>query len=193
MFNKFQDAVERGTLEEIDLLLSMGATIDGPWLKTLCCRPHSILTQFGGMKRHLAMAKGLIERGASVDTYDNGMTALMWSVWMGNNNLARLLIDHGANVNLQEQPPAYRTEPPTKTALMRACLARNRDGVEMLILAGADLHIVDSQGFTAWSYAILGRDTHIMNMIRNALKGILPEPPLTAKSRLSKLLPRWRR
>ena len=46
-------------------------------------------------------ARILILRGANVDARDvEGSTALFWAAWEGNINMAKLLLDHGANVHL---------------------------------------------------------------------------------------------
>jgi hypothetical protein len=42
--------------------------------------------------------------GADVNTSDeNGITVLMWACWHGNTDIARLLIEHGADVNRQDK------------------------------------------------------------------------------------------
>ena len=45
----------------------------------------------------------LIEHGADIDAQDDisGWTALMQATYYGHKAVSRLLIDHGANVNIQ--------------------------------------------------------------------------------------------
>jgi len=102
----------------------------------------------------MAKVKSLIEKRANVNANINGNTALRWAVVCNNEELAkllleagadanmehvlnlaanngreslcRLLIDHGANVNLQKQDASYNSI--AYTPLHSACMMGNRRG-----------------------------------------------------------------
>lgn len=70
------------------------------------------------------------------------------AAFMGNRNGLRQLLDAGAAVN----PPATCPTPCPKTPLMAAVGEAGGACVAMLLAAGADVHAVDTSGWTALHY-----------------------------------------
>lgn len=187
-------ALVNGNPDDIDLLVKAGAKMSGKGfgynlpLFEFCRMGALALHDVYGMKHAVRMTKHVLDCGAPVDDFDShGMTALMWAAFYGHTPLVRLLLDYNASIDLQAQNERK------ETALMRACRTGGRYATATLVLAKADLHVKDANGLTAWSHAVMGGDSHVMRIIRNALDGHLPEPPPTPRSRMSKLFPRWRR
>ena len=74
-----------------------------------------------------------------------GLTALMITFWQGRDNMATLLLDHGANMNKQNEEGV--------TALMLACLKGHAHMVTLLLERGANMNIADANGNTALIWA----------------------------------------
>ena len=52
------------------------------------------------LNRNLQIVELLLDRGAQINEQDNnGMTALGWSAFWGSSEVARLLIDKGADID----------------------------------------------------------------------------------------------
>jgi len=86
----------------------------------------------------------LLKHGAEVDASDKGSvggTALYASAEKGYVEIAKLLIEHGANVNGRTKEG--------KTALMIAAAKGSSELVGLLIDKGADVNASDHAGFTA--------------------------------------------
>lgn len=83
----------------------------------------------------------LLLSGIDVDIVDNnGLTALYYAAQWGRLEMARCLIERGANIE--------HVDDFGNTPLMRACLTFNRNGVDMialLISAGAN---IDAQNYS---------------------------------------------
>lgn len=88
----------------------------------------------------------LLKKGALVDTAMKryGWTALMEASFNGRSDMARLLLDNRADVNLVD---SYR-----RTPLMLAVIGihRNMETVELLLKRGAATNVRDDQGATAF-------------------------------------------
>jgi len=91
----------------------------------------------------LGKIRKLLDEGASVNARepDQGATPLILAVIGGNQNIAKLLISHGADVNLGD---SLNTTP-----LIYAVALHKKNMVELLVLKGADLDIKDNAGYTA--------------------------------------------
>ena len=103
----------------------------------------------------------LVKAGVSVDNTDSlGWTPLMHVAGHpGKIHLLKHLISLGANVNVQSPIERHnsgfgaRKWPKGWTPLMRAVVAFDYEGVEILLAAGADPHIVSAEDKTAYDYA----------------------------------------
>ena len=89
----------------------------------------------------------LLKEGAKPDKYlgEYGRTALYRAAQNGHNDIAKILIEAGANVNTQDNVGW--------TALYWAARNGHNDIVKILIEAGADVNIQESDGWTALSRA----------------------------------------
>ena len=89
------------------------------------------------------LVRELLTAGADPDKYkdSNGFTALIVAVNRGNDSIVSILIQHGANPNIQNK---YEN-----TALHNAALNGNNEVITTLIKAGADLNIQNDEGKTA--------------------------------------------
>lgn len=98
-------------------------------------------THFAASLGNVEVMEFLLAGGVDKNERDaEGNSALMWVVSAdGSEDLMEALVDHGANVNLQN----YRGE----TALYTAC-ARGLEKVEFLLENGADVRIADLDGAT---------------------------------------------
>jgi len=92
---------------------------------------------------------------------DEGMNPLGRAAYLGHGDVAKLLLDHGANINAQNKDG--------KTALYFAALRGNEDTVKLLIANKADPKITDAAGRTALVMAALVRKQGIFKLIESAL------------------------
>lgn len=106
-----------------------------------------------------------ISEGVDVNEKNyNGMTALM-NAAMHNDNpeVIRVLIDAGAKVN------AVNMNSSGNTALIFAAMYNNPEVVKALIDNGADITITNTEGKTAYDYALNNeklKDSDIMNLLK---------------------------
>ena len=78
---------------------------------------------------------------------DRGETALIWATHIGNEEIARLLIENGAKLDLQDKDD--------KTALMHAIQHDYlKEIAKLLIKKGTNLNLQDKEGMTALMHAI---------------------------------------
>jgi uncharacterized protein len=130
----------------------------------------------------------LLEKGADPNaTNCFGKPALTLAIETGQFDTARHLLVKGANVNAVDQALEIATlkrkrgsrieEIPmewnratnfSNTALMAAVGKTNRELVELLIKAGADVNACDKQGLTPLKLAIQTNDVELINMLKTA-------------------------
>ncbi len=119
--------------------------------------------------RNLDLIQIFIDNKFDVDTihyhkailyYKHGYTALMFAVENHNKILVKMLIDAGANLDIQENRKY--------TALMFATQRNYKKIITMLINAGADVNKQDSNLQTALMFSILKYDNATIQMILNA-------------------------
>ncbi len=94
-------------------------------------------------KGNLAAAQLLIERGARV--HHSGWTPLHYAATGGHNDVARLLLDNGAELDARS--------PNNTTPLMMAAWRGHILTVKLLHDAGADATLKNDQGMTAIDFA----------------------------------------
>lgn len=103
----------------------------------------------------------LISKGAQVqvDTADcNGSTALMCAVERGCTNIVKLLLEHGADINLcyTRDIQNYQDTTPKLNALSIAAQRGHIKIVKLLFEHGATVNDRDGQGWTALHRAVVG-------------------------------------
>lgn len=105
----------------------------------------------------LETLKLLLDAGADVNAHnDFNATALLWAA--REPEKARILIEHGANVNVQSKQG--------RTPLMVASLRRGGSAVVALMLAkGADVNLKDSRNSTALSLAASVGDAESVKLL----------------------------
>lgn len=106
--------------------------------------------------------KQLINAGADVNLKDNyGKTALMYAIKENLNNLIKILIDKGALLDIQDNEG--------RTALMLLGRKKNAsiDIAELFINNGADLNLVDEDGYDALLYAAGGDNIDLVQYFLN--------------------------
>jgi len=90
----------------------------------------------------------LLADGADVSLKDNnGRTPLHLAVESADGDVVKLLIDHGANVNIRDDATG-------STALHHAAQFGNADAAEVLIANGADINAKDNQGHSPLYVAV---------------------------------------
>lgn len=90
--------------------------------------------------------KALLESGADPDQlFFNGESALHMAVEQKNQQLVKLLLAYGADVNVQERKEGF-------TPLMYAAIMDNRPMMQLLSSHGADPTAPDVDGYTTYHY-----------------------------------------
>ncbi|CEG39044.1 Ankyrin [Plasmopara halstedii] len=165
------DAVENGHVDCIEILHSLGVTMDEQ--KPTGVSPLMVACSVGNVEA----ARALLMFGASLDLEDvHGMTALMVAARDGHTNCVKLLVKKGARINLSRNRSRGTTalhiaarggleeccsillqggadletqSPNSTTALMEAARAGNLGCVRVLVKSGANLFAKDRDGNTA--------------------------------------------
>jgi Zn-dependent protease with chaperone function len=102
----------------------------------------------------------LVAEGADIDEKDTeGYTALQYAVSWGDIETAKWLIENGSNVNT--------TDNWGSTPLMNAVYnVSDIELVELLLANGADKTLEDSEGKTAYDYAVEIRDPELRDLLK---------------------------
>jgi ankyrin repeat protein len=146
---------------------------------------------FAAATGYMIVAQLLIEHGAQIDLQEieHQRTSLMLATLNGHHEVVAVLLQRGANQNLQDKhgfsalllgasnlhKPAWRkltstllaeklapidaVENQGRTALMYAAQAGAKDTVSELLQHGANINLQDKDGRTALSWAVLGKTT----------------------------------
>ena len=114
-------------------------------------------------KRDIALVNALIKEGADVNKTDyiGGHTALQMAVWNHDTEIIRLLLEAGADVDVQES---------SWTPLIYAAFNGLTEIAQLLIEAGADLYAVNEQGENALTIAEKNGHQDIVKILREAMK-----------------------
>jgi ankyrin repeat protein len=159
------EAIRAKDLEHVRRVLDRGAKVNTvgytPLSLAVTCRQEEIVLL-------------LLHRGANPNSRDNcGATAIALAAYLGDTNVAKLLLDAGANVDLemalecaagQGNADCVRLLVKSKanldargfsgrTALHEAAMRGHADVVQILLHAGADTTIADDNGRTAAALA----------------------------------------
>ena len=108
-------------------------------------------------KRNKPATLALLEKGASVNR--SGWSPLHYAAAGGAADIATILIERGAALNARA--------PADLTPLMMAAREGHESAVAMLLDAGADASLVNSEGLTAARLADRADKPRIVNMIRS--------------------------
>lgn len=115
----------------------------------------------------LSKVATLLKHNSYIDTRDhNGQTPLHYSIRSGNTEVAKYLIDNGANLNIQDNP--YRQTAKyaySKTPLHYAIESGNTEIVKYLIDRGANPNIQDAYSETPLYSAIYSGNTEIVKYL----------------------------
>lgn len=160
-------AILGGDREIIEILLAYGAAVNPESQSEKFSWHYVTPLHLAAQHDRLAVCELLIERGADVNSkmppkygigLDNPMqTPLYHAVQSGDPKLVRLLIDHGARVDVAD---GYG-----ETPLHRAAERANRVIVEMLLSHGALVDATDDEGRTPLHYAAKRKDRSIVELL----------------------------
>jgi uncharacterized protein len=92
---------------------------------------------------------------------DDGFTALHLAVFGEQEEAARILVEHGADVDIRSIA-AFARVPPLGTAAFVRSLALAR----LLLDAGADVNATSAEGFTALDTALENGDEELARLLR---------------------------
>ncbi|WP_066292116.1 M48 family metallopeptidase [Bacillus sp. FJAT-29937] len=104
--------------------------------------------------------QSLLADGVEIDAQDSeGSTALHWAVYNGSLEAAEMLLDHGADPNSID---TYESSP-----LINAVYNDDVGMAELLLQYGADPSYQDSEGYTAYDYAVDFESKDIINLLKH--------------------------
>lgn len=142
-------------------------------------------------KNDAAAVADLIEKGADPYSSSSDETVLMWSVENGHADLARMLLERGANVNDEDQTgrtvliaaadkghtdiaqfliskgAKVNSLVDGKTALITAAQRGHKEIALSLLDGSADTSVKDSDGWTALQWATSKEHTDIAQCLRD--------------------------
>lgn len=146
-FTALHWAAQRDNLEIADLLLRAGANVKAASQYNIT--PLSLACTNGDAQ----MIDRFLKAGADPNgTSEEGQTALMTAALTGKVDAIKLLVVHGAKVNVKEPWKG-------QTALMWAASEGNADAASLLIEFGAEVNATSNSGFTPLLFAV--RNGHI--------------------------------
>ena len=141
-------AIQLGDVDMVELLIHYGADIDKRSAHGI-----SPIKQAFVMHRPSCAAL-LLKKGAEYKSDLISIASL--AVLSGCPQSLQLLLDRGLSPNQADNG---------QTLLMEAALGGNTECVEMLLKAGADPKAVDQRGKTAYSYALIGENLKLMDLL----------------------------
>lgn len=112
-------------------------------------------------KGTVEQAKDLMKSNPQIFDVTNqeGFSPLLLACYRGNNEVAKLMIKSGCNLNLNSN---------MGTPLMAAIVKGNNEIAQLLIEKKADLNLADKNGITALIYAVQFQNkTVLANLIQN--------------------------
>ncbi len=117
--------------------------------------------------------KSLIEEGVNIDQTDSNPPALIWATFLGRAEIVELLLDAGANPDIQT--PRGKTalmqassDSPHNSPLSRAGIDTRVRIVQSLLNANAQVNIQDNNEQTALFKAVMSDYTIIADLLRQA-------------------------
>ena len=167
-----RSAIYSMKIEIAKLLLDRGAKTDDthPMLGSLVSQAFATTCQRGGDPALVEMliAHGISFDGGQIDAL--GMSPLDWATQFGNVAMARLALEHGADVNLVSQRLG---RPPLVGAVSKG----NGELAEMFLEHGADVSVTDQSGNTPVFYAVeQGRTSIVEKLLSHGASTEFSEP-----------------
>jgi hypothetical protein len=130
-------AVREGSMQVFDALLRYpGTKVDAPAMNG------NTALMMAAFKHNKPAAEALIAKGAAVNR--PGWTPLHYAAASGDDDIARLLLAHGAKVDAQSPPASGKYTP-----LMMAAREGHQDSALFLLGQGADPQLKNGEGLTA--------------------------------------------
>lgn len=152
-------AAMKGNDPIVKLLIAKGADVNIRPDRTGGWTPLMIAAAEG----HPTTVSILIKAGANANATNKfGRTALMFASGYGYTDIAKQLLDHGAQID------AVPSDGEGVGALIAATRKGHKEIVSMLVNRGANINITDSKGKTALAYATDGRYEEIAMILRKA-------------------------
>jgi len=93
---------------------------------------------------NLEKVKELLNKGANPNATYNGVPALIWAVYKGHTDIVALLLENGANINIQDKDG--------DTPLIVASIKGNEELIKLLLSKNCDLLITSKNGKSALNY-----------------------------------------
>lgn len=168
-------AARAGSLEVLQYLIAAGADVNArtPYDETaLMLASFFMSEQDGGSasyEQHEAVAKMLVDAGASLEAARDGYTPLSYAAYKGRDDTILFLLRRGARVD----GSAHNGFTYLPTPLMMAVMMGHEDSVRLLLQSGADARLRVAGGNTAYEFALKYRQTHLLTMLRCA-QGLPP-------------------
>lgn len=143
-------AAEEGDAETVRLLIAAGADLNMPRpslslnLKDLMNNPQGAIC-VASDRQHWEIVRMLAEAGADVNATWEYMTPLLCAIFVGNVEITKFLIEHGADVN-------YRNSTESRAPLLLAIRVGNVEITKILIEHGADVQYTTKYATTDVQY-----------------------------------------
>ncbi len=149
----FSKYIEKGNLEICECYLAAGMDVnsrdkDGTPMLNIAVR-----------NDNAQLVEWLLKNGAELNpvSEDRGYTPLMDAVWRKNEEITKLLIDKGADVNVINKEG--------QTMIILSVGSENLEITRLLCQAGADVDIQDQMGMSAYGYASLFKKQKILEIL----------------------------
>lgn len=148
------DVARNGSVEEMQTLMN----IDKDTINTKNANGFSplILACYRG---NIDVAVFLINNVKNIDEISPEGTALVASIFKGDKKMSEILLQNGANPNIQNAEGI--------TALMFAVQTQNEELVKLLLKYKSNKKLKDKKGKTAFEYAVFSNNKNIVNLLKN--------------------------